>query len=158
MTFDPSRIPTDAEIAEAQRKLEFAFPPAYVEFLKGGSNVANAVFEPAVILPGSGHLDIFEIAETAWAHDGVPREWLPFVEDNGDYFLISGAGEVRYWSHNGATNERWASLAAWFQQVCVEMRSCRRPTLLALGRRRDAFVGAPCAFGVAATGSPASGA
>lgn len=122
MTIDPFRIPTDAEIAEAERKLDFKFPSTYVEFLKGGSNVANAVFEPAVILPGCSYLDIFEIAETAWGQMGVSKEWLPFVEDNSDYFLISQAGEVKYWSHSGTTNEKWPNLAAWFQQVCVERR------------------------------------
>ena len=69
---DPFRSPTDDEIAAAERKLNFFFPPAYVAFLKGGGNVANAVFEPAVILPGCSYLDIFEIAETAWNRDGVP--------------------------------------------------------------------------------------
>lgn len=122
MTIDPFRIPTDAEIAEAERKLKFSFPPAYIEFLKGGGNVANAVLEPALILPGCSYLDIYEIAETAWNHDGVPKDWLPFIEKNGDYFCISLAGEVRYWSHNGTTNEQWPTFSAWFQQVCVERK------------------------------------
>jgi hypothetical protein len=96
MTIDPFRIPTDAEIVEAERKLNFKFPDTYVEFLKGGSNVANAVFEPAVILPGCSYLDIFDIAETAWGKMGVPKEWLPFIEDNSDYFLISQTSEVSH--------------------------------------------------------------
>jgi hypothetical protein len=122
MTVDPLRILTDAEIAEAERRLNFRFPPAYIEFLKGGGNVANATFEPAVILPGCSYLDIFELAETAWNHNGVPKDWLPFIEHNGDYFCISWSGEVRYWSHNGTTNERWPSFPTWFQQVCVERK------------------------------------
>jgi len=122
MTADPFRVPTDAEIAEAEQKLHFKLPPAYVEFLKGGSNVGSAVFEPAVILPGCSYLDIFEIAKTAWGKMGVPKEWLPFIEDNSDYFLISQTGEVKYWSHNGTTNEKWPDISAWHQQVCVERR------------------------------------
>ena len=120
MTPDPLRIPTDAEIAEAERKLNFLFPAAYVAFLKSAGDVASATFEPAVILPGSGHLDLFEIAETAWKQFGVPRQWLPFIEDNGDYFCVSQSGAVRYWSHNGSTDEQWPDFSAWFQQVCVE--------------------------------------
>jgi hypothetical protein len=120
MITDPFRIPTDAEITKAERNLNFPFPPAYIEFLKGGNEVANASFEAAVILPGSSHLDLFEIAGTAWNQFGVPRAWLPFIEDNGDYFCVSQTGEVRYWSHNGPTNEQWPNFAAWFQQVCVE--------------------------------------
>nr|WP_256575567.1 MULTISPECIES: SMI1/KNR4 family protein [unclassified Pseudomonas] len=51
--------------------------------------MANAYFEPAVILPGSSDVDIFKIAESAWNHSGVPKDWLPFVEGNGDYFCVS---------------------------------------------------------------------
>jgi SMI1-KNR4 cell-wall len=122
MTHDIFRIPTDNEIAEAQRKLNFSFPESYIAFLKSGSNVANSLFMPAVILPDSGYLDLFEIANTAWSFNGVQKDWLPFIEDNSDYFLISQAGEIRYWSHNGATNEKWPNFSAWFQQVCVERR------------------------------------
>jgi len=122
MVLDPFRPPTDAEIAEAERKLQFVFPPEYVAFLKSGGNVENAVFEPAVVLPGSGHLNLFEIAESAWGREDIPRDWLPFIDDNSDYFLLSQNGEVRYWSHNGTTNEKWPNFSAWFQQVCVERR------------------------------------
>lgn len=116
------RIPTDGEIEAAEQRLGLLFHPDYRDFLKGGSDVANATFEPAVIFPGSGHLDLFEIAETAWSVMGVPRHLLPFVEDNGDYFCIAPTGEVTYWSHNGTTNEKWPSIWAWWQQVCVEQK------------------------------------
>ncbi|MDD0976708.1 SMI1/KNR4 family protein [Pseudomonas fontis] len=120
MTDDPFRVPTNAEIADAQRLLNFRFPDQYIRFLQGGSNVANAAFEPAVIVRGCSYLDIFEIAETAWAQ-GVPRDWLPFIEDNSDYFCISETGAVRYWSHNGRTSERWPTFSAWFEKVCVAL-------------------------------------
>ena len=116
----PFRIPTDREIDAAEQRLGVAFHPDYRDFLKGGCDVADAIFEPAVILPGSGHLDLFEIAETAWNRMHVPRHLLPFVEDNGDYYCISPDGEIVYWSHNGTTDEKWPSIAVWHQQVCVE--------------------------------------
>jgi hypothetical protein len=122
MTNDPFRIPTDAEIDNAEKRLGIKFHDDYRNFLKAGSDVANATLEPAVVLPGSGHLDLFEIAETAWNVMGLPRDILPFIEDNGDYFGISNSGEIFYWSHNGTTNEKWPSLAAWHKQVCVELQ------------------------------------
>jgi hypothetical protein len=118
----PFRPPTDAEIAAAEQRLGVPFHPDYRDFLRGGGDVAGARFEPAVILPGSGHLDLFDIADIAWRVMHVPPNWLPFVEDNGDYYCLTPAGEVVYWSHNGATDERWSSIAAWRQQVCVEKR------------------------------------
>ena len=74
------------------------------------------------LIPPSGHLDLFEIAETAWSVMRVPRHLLPFVEDNGDYYCFAPSGEVVYWSHNGTTDEKWPTIAAWRQQVCVERR------------------------------------
>lgn len=119
---DPFRPPTDEEITSAEVRLGVVFHPDYRAFLKSGGNVGNALFAAAVVLPGSGYCDLFEIAQYAWESAGVPRDLVPFIEDNGDYFCISPSGEVSYWSHNGATSERWSSLADWFQQVCVERR------------------------------------
>ncbi|MFT0869110.1 SMI1/KNR4 family protein [Pseudomonas sp. CAM1A] len=70
------------------------------------------------VATGCGHLDIFEIAADAWAL-GAPQDWLPFIEDNSDYFCISEAGVVRYWSHNGSTDESWPDFATGFEQVCI---------------------------------------
>ena len=63
MQNDPFRIPTDDEIAIAERKLGITFHNDYRCFLKSGSDVANAIFEAAVILPDAGRLDIFEMAK-----------------------------------------------------------------------------------------------
>jgi SMI1-KNR4 cell-wall len=119
---NPFRRPTEAEIAAAEVRLGVAFPAGYKAFLLGGSDVANSILEPAVILPGAGHLDLFSVADAAWRLMDVPRDLLPFIEDNGDYYCLTPAGEVVFWSHNGATDERWPDIAAWRQQVCVEKR------------------------------------
>jgi hypothetical protein len=117
----PFRPPTDDEIAAAEQRLGVSFHPDYRAFLRGGGDVGNSTLEPAVILPGSRHLDLFQIAGAAWLM-GVPRHLLPFVEDNGDYFCLTPTGDVVYWSHNGTTDERWPSIAEWRQQVCIERR------------------------------------
>jgi hypothetical protein len=120
MADDPFRAPTDAKIDAAETRLNFKFHPDYRAFLKRCGNVGESVLEPAVILPGSGHLDLFEIAEEAWERQELPRNLLPFIEDNGDYYCLTETGGVRFWSHNGATNEKWATFDDWYQQVCVE--------------------------------------
>ncbi|MQQ08376.1 SMI1/KNR4 family protein [Epibacterium sp. SM1979] len=51
---------------------------------------------------------------------GVPSEWLPFCEDNGDYYCLLSSGEVRFWDHNGASTEKWESLAVWIKEVWLE--------------------------------------
>lgn len=124
MTLDtsPFRTPTESEVDAAEARLGVSFHPDYRSFLLGGGDVGNAVFEPAVVLPGSGYCDLFEIAAEAWKNAGVPADLLPFIEDNGDCYCITPTGEVVFWSHNGATNERWPDMASWYQQVCVERR------------------------------------
>jgi hypothetical protein len=119
---NPFRAPTDAEIKAAEQRLGVRFHFDYHAFLRGGSDVGDSILEPAVILPGASHLDIFEIADAAWRLMGLPRDLLPFVENNSDYFCLTPTGEVVYWSHNGATNERWPNIATWRQQVCIEKR------------------------------------
>jgi hypothetical protein len=119
---DSLRPPTEAEIDAAEVRLGRKFHPDYRAFLRGGGDIANAKFEPAVVLPGSGHLDLFKIVDTAWNTMGVPRDLLPFVEDNGDYFCMAPNGEIVYWSHDGPTDERWPNLAAWHHQVCVQRK------------------------------------
>ncbi|WP_455924583.1 SMI1/KNR4 family protein [Pseudomonas putida] len=119
MRHDPFRIPTDAEIDAAEQRLGMDFPPAYRAFLKGGSDVANAAFEPAVVLPGSADHDLIDIANTAWKHQGVPRDLLPFIEDDGDYFCVNARGQVLYWSRQGPPQPRWSSFKVWHEQVCL---------------------------------------
>jgi len=117
---DPFRPPTDSEIDAAEARIGIKFHPDYRSFLKGGSDVGDSVFEPAVILPGGGYLDLFEILESAWNIEGVPRDLMPFVEDNSDYYCLNPRGEVVFWSHNGTSDEKWSSLVEWRQKVCIE--------------------------------------
>jgi hypothetical protein len=120
MSDDAFRAPTEAEIDDAERRLEFKFHPDYREFLKSRGDVGEAALEAAVILPGSGHLDLFEIAETAWGEMELPRDLLPFIEDNGDYYCLTRDGGVKFWSHNGTTEEEWGAFGDWYKQVCLE--------------------------------------
>ena len=76
--------------------------------------------EPAIVIPDAGHLSLIDIAETAWEEMEVPRELLPFCEDNGDYYCLNQNGEVEYWSHNGSTDEKWKDLATWIREVWID--------------------------------------
>lgn len=120
MSDDPFRAPTEAEIDAAQDRLRFPFPADYRAFLASAEDISDAGFEAAVILPGAGHLDLFEIAREAWEEIELPRDLLPFVEDNGDYFCLTREGGVVYWSHNGATEEKWATFSDWYEEVVLE--------------------------------------
>lgn len=116
----PLRLPTETEVNLAENSLGIKFPEDYRRYLLGASDVVFGTLEPAVVTPDAGHLSLVELAESAWEELELPRDLLPFCEDNGDYYCLATDGTVTFWSHNGATDESWADLATWIKQVWIE--------------------------------------
>ena len=54
-----------------------------------------------------------------FAEHELPRKFLPICEDNGDYFCMNRKGEVVFWSHDGATDEKWKDLATWIEEAWI---------------------------------------
>jgi hypothetical protein len=106
------------EVAAAERALGVTFPADYRYFLFHGSDVVYGTTEPAVVIPDCGHLNLVEVVQTA-RQVGVPREFLPFCEDNGDYYCITPDGRVVLWSHDGIFSGTWPDLAHWIQEVWI---------------------------------------
>ncbi len=115
----PFRLPTEMEVAAAERTLGVTFPDDYRYFLLHGSDVAYGTLEPAVVIPDCGHLDLVEMVQTAW-EVGVPRDHLPFCENNGDYYCLTPDSRVVLWSHDGLFSGRWPDLSHWIQEVWLE--------------------------------------
>lgn len=113
----PLRLPTEGEVAEAERVLGITFPSDYRRYLLKASDVVFGTKEPAVVVPGYGYLDLVTVARQAWDL-GVPRTWLAFCEDNGDYYCLD-TDRVRFWSHNGVSKEAWPDLGAWITDVWI---------------------------------------
>ncbi len=103
-----------------EQQLGVTFHADYRKYLLEASDVVYGTKEPCTVTPDSGHTDLVNVAQTAWDQMGVPRHLLPICEDNGDYYCINEAGQILFWSHNGATDEKWPSLAAWIKQVWIE--------------------------------------
>ena len=116
---EPLRLPTPDEVSAAEDRLVMKFPADYRRYLLEASDVVYGALEPAIVIPDAGHLSLVDIAETAWNEMEVPLDLLPFCEDNGDYYCLTEAGEVEYWSHNGTTDEKWANLATWIEEVWI---------------------------------------
>ena len=115
----PFRLPTETEVAIAERTLGVTFPADYRYFLLHGSDVAYGTLEPAVVIPDCGHLDLVEIVQAAWRL-GVPRDFLPFCEDNGDWYCFTPDGRIGLLSHDGLRGGSWPDLAHWIQEVWLE--------------------------------------
>lgn len=113
------RLPTEQEIAEAERRLGIRFHPDYRKFLREASNVTFGTKEPATLTDPDSHTELTTLAEDAWVQCGVPRELLPICEDNGDYYCMDSKGRIVFWSSDGETEDNWPNLAAWIEQVWI---------------------------------------
>ena len=115
----PSRLPTEGEVAAAERVVGQRFPADYRRFLLDASDVVFGALEPAVVTPDAGHLDLAAVVRDARAL-GVPDDLLPFCEDDGDdYYCLTPTGAVRFWSHDGLADESWPDLATWIRDVWI---------------------------------------
>ena len=115
----PFRLPTEDEVEAAEKRLGKEFTADYRQYLLEASDVVYGTLEPAVVVPDSGYLNLVEIAESAWTQMDLPRNLLPICEDNGDYYCLNEHGEVRFWSHNGITDEKWPDLATWIEEAWI---------------------------------------
>ncbi len=106
----PARLPTEVEVAAAEQRLGVRFPPDYRYFLLHGSDFVYGVLEPAQVTPDAGHTDLIDVATRAWKV-GVPREFLPFCEDNGDYYCFAPDGRIGLLSHDGLRGGSWGNQA-----------------------------------------------
>jgi hypothetical protein len=115
----PLRLPTEAEVAQAEKKLNLRFHPDYRYFLLHGSDISYGTLEPAIVTPNAGARDLIATVHEA-RETGVPEELLPFCDSNGDYYCLHRDGTITYWSPDGETNDSWPDLAHWIHQVWIE--------------------------------------
>lgn len=116
-------LPDDDLIEKYEKATGFTFPEDYKVFLKTVSNAFVGYMSPftlnAQLLQDYGDL-LVGINEGRKV--GVPQDWLPICEDNGDYYCIVPDGRVRFWDHTscGSSGESWPNLAAWIKDVWLE--------------------------------------
>jgi len=116
----PYRLPTEAEVSAAEKRLNIKFHEDYRQFLLEGSDVVVGTLEPAMVAADCGYLNLVEIAEYAWDEMELPLTLLPICEDNGDYYCLNKKGEVEFWSQDGVTNDKWDNLAIWIKEVWID--------------------------------------
>lgn len=116
----PFRLPTEAEVAAAEKRLNVKFHEDYRRFLLEASDVVVGALEPAMVTSDCGYLNLCEIAEYAWDEMELPLTLLPICEDNGDYYCLNKKGEVEFWTPDGAATDRWETLAVWIKEVWID--------------------------------------
>lgn len=115
----PMRLPSESEVSAAEQSLAVPFHADYRRFLLEVSDVVYGTIEPFVLTAPDSHIDLLAEVREAWS-SGVPQSQLPFCGDDGNYFCIDSAGVVRYWDHDGTTDEKWPDLAGWITSVWLE--------------------------------------
>jgi len=115
-----SNCPNDKILQQIENYLGFKLPEDYIFLIKKIYNLYYGTLEPFIVTNSQESLSDF-ITSVQQARDmGVPKNWLPICEDNGDYYCLLKDGSVRFWDHNGATEEKWTSLAEWVDNVWIQ--------------------------------------
>ena len=113
-------LPTDQVLDEYEVLIGLTFPSDYRDFLKSASDsLYNGKAALRVTETRDHSRELLDGMREARSI-GVPDDWLPFCEDNGDYFCIVPDGAVRFWDHNGSSDESWPDLATWIKEVWIE--------------------------------------
>ena len=113
-------LPNDRLLDSYEKELGFIFPDDYRFFLKEASDsILNGKDALRVTHDKDSPRELFTKANEAWSL-GVPSDWLPFCEDNGNYYCLTKLGEVRFWSHDGHSDESWPNLATWIKKVWID--------------------------------------
>jgi hypothetical protein len=114
----PLRLPTEAEVTAMENKLRRTFHPDFRRYLLAASDVVFDVLEPVTLGDPTSPTYLPTVARDAWQKMDLPKDLLPFCEDNGDYYCINKKGEILFWSHNDReTTDEWPDLAAWIEDV-----------------------------------------
>lgn len=118
----PAALPTKAQIAAIEQTLGFSFPTEYRVFLLTGSDVVLGTIEPATITAPESHTYLPKVIKSA-RDFGVPKDLLPFCEDNSDFYCLEASGAVVFWSHDCSSDENWPSLADWIEREWIDGHS-----------------------------------
>jgi hypothetical protein len=114
----PARLPSQAEITQAEAELGVVFHADLRSYLREASDVVFGTREPVTLTIPNSHTDLRLATREAW-DAGVPGDWIPVCEDNGDFYCVRPDGSIAFWARDGASDETWPSLAAWIEQEWI---------------------------------------
>jgi hypothetical protein len=118
----PLELPDEETLVEIQEQILIHLPFALREYLLQVSDVVYGRLEPVTAADPQSHTYLPEVAATAWSL-GVPREYVPLCEDQGNYYVVEEDGTVLLWeADTGEINEdeSWESVWHWVRDVWLE--------------------------------------
>lgn len=118
----PLELPEEETLVEIQEQILIHLPFALREFLLQVSDVVYGRLEPVTASDPHSHTYLPEVAATAWSL-GVPREFVPLCEDQGNYYVVEEDGTVLLWEADTTEineDESWESVWHWVRDVWLE--------------------------------------
>lgn len=118
-----NKLPDDNILEKYENSIGLKFPDDYKLFLKTVSNSFIGFISPFTLNDemNESYNDLIRGFKDA-RNIGIPNNFIPICEDNGDYYCLTPDGSVQFWSHNGDSNEKWPDLATWAKEVWLEGR------------------------------------
>jgi len=106
-------LPSDDVLKMYQDEIGISFNEETKIYFKNLPYLSYNGFEPLLITTDlDRRLDLLRVVRNA-REMGLPTDWLPIMESNGDYYAVRPDGRVAFWSHNGITDEEWEDIASW---------------------------------------------
>jgi len=113
-------LPDDEVFAWYENELNIKIPADLRTALKEIGNIFYGYFSIIALSKSrSYYKDLLQVMQHAHAY-GVDESWIPICEDNSDFYCLTPSGEVRFFSHNGYSDEKWESLARWIKEVWID--------------------------------------
>ncbi|WP_413208509.1 SMI1/KNR4 family protein [Rhodospirillum sp. A1_3_36] len=116
----PQYLPSDELIDEYESEIGIVFPEDYRSFLKEASDSMLNGKDALRLTPNRSHPRELSVALMDARQIGLPKDWLPICEDNGNYFCLTPDQKIRFWDHNGSSDESWPDLATWIKDVWID--------------------------------------
>jgi hypothetical protein len=115
----PLRLPSVVEVDDAEERIGVRFHPDFRRYLLEVSNVTCGTREPVTLSMPNAHTHLIRVVENARTM-GVPPGLIPICEDNSDFYCVNESGQVVFWSHDGYSHEKWASVADWIATIWLD--------------------------------------
>jgi len=112
-------LPSDDILVSYQNKIGFFFNEETKIYFKNLPYLSYNGLEPLLLTGDSDNwLDLLSAVYDA-REAGLPTDWLPIMEANGDYYAVRPDGKVVFWSHDGSSDEEWENIATWIHEVWI---------------------------------------
>lgn len=111
--------PSNSLIDSYQKYIRFLLSDEYKFLTKTCKHNIYGTKDPLIITQDKSSRSELNCAILEVRGIGLPNNWLPICEDNGDYYCIIPDGTLQFWISNRSSDEKWPSLKAWIKEVWI---------------------------------------